>query len=89
MKPREFWIGITGDPNKLLDEERFVYLKEPVEIPGEDLIHVVELVEDECQLIIDLISQRSVAFDESKKYRGLAEELAKELQLLKDQEGKK
>lgn len=81
MKPREFWIGITGDPNTPLNEERYVYLKEPVQIPGEDIIHVREIltINDECDLIGDLINQRSIAFDEAKKYRELAEGLEKQL----------
>jgi hypothetical protein len=79
--PREFWIGVTGDPNKPMDERVYAYIKKPIQIPGEDIIRVREVmtIDDECDLITDLIHQRSIAFDESKKYRELAEELAEKL----------
>jgi hypothetical protein len=46
-KPREFWIGIQGDPLFPETECFIVYRKEPVQIPGEEIIHVREVLPEQ------------------------------------------
>ena len=74
-KPREFWIEFEDDYPSGPDKWAHVD-----DIPGPG-IHVREVIEGDINdHIIELIRQRSVAWDECKKYRELAAELAKGLE---------
>lgn len=51
-KPRDFWISFTGNP--LLDREpvqqRIIYLKPLMPLPGEDIVHVREVVSEPTEI---------------------------------------
>lgn len=71
--PREFWLQMT-------DVTGVCYYFP--ESSRDKLIHVREVVDDDPMIIPELINQRSIAFDEAKKWRNLAEEMVEAFKIM-------
>lgn len=73
-EPREFWIHSIID--MATSRERYVVTPDQPQFTAYNYIHVREVIPGDINdHIIDLIHQRSIAFDEALKYRLLSEEL--------------
>lgn len=74
-KPRDWQLRVQQDGGA------YVYTGDELKYPEDDYIEVREVIKGDINdHIIDLIHQRSIAFDEAKKYRELAEQLVEALE---------